>query len=38
MCQLFGALSVPYSYPPMKVEQAECSETMSYKIQTPENY
>ena len=24
--------------PPMKMEQAECSETSAYKIQTPGNY
>jgi hypothetical protein len=26
------------SYPPMKMEQTECSETSAYKIQTPRNY
>jgi len=25
-------------YPPMKIEQTECSETLAYKIQTPGNY
>jgi hypothetical protein len=27
-----------YTYPPVKMEQAECSETSAYKIQTPGNY
>jgi len=27
-----------YTYPPMKMEQTECSETSAYKIQTPGNY
>jgi hypothetical protein len=26
------------TYPPMKMEQTECSETLAYKIQTPGNY
>jgi hypothetical protein len=26
------------NYPPMKMEQTECSETSAYKIQTPGNY
>ena len=26
------------TYPPMKTEQTECSETSAYKIQTPGNY
>jgi hypothetical protein len=26
-----------YTYPPMKMEQTECSETLTFKIQTPEN-
>ena len=26
------------TYPHMKMEQNECSETLAYKIQTPENY
>jgi len=25
-------------YPPMKMEQTECSETSEYKLQTPGNY
>jgi len=25
-------------YPPMKMEQTECSDTLAYKIQTPGNY
>jgi hypothetical protein len=27
-----------HTYPPMKMEQTECSETLAYKIQTPGNY
>jgi len=27
-----------YIYTPMKMEEAECSETSPYKFQTPENY
>jgi len=27
-----------YTYPPMKMDQTECSETSAYKIQTPGNY
>jgi len=27
-----------YIYPPMKMEETECSETSAYKIQTPANY
>ena len=27
-----------HTYPPVKVEQAKCSETSAYKIQTPGNY
>jgi len=26
------------AYPPMKMEQTECSETLAYKIQTPVSY
>ena len=38
-----NTLSVPSSlrvgaYPPMKMEQTDCSETLAYKIQTPGNY
>jgi len=33
-----NTLSVPYSYPPMKVTQTECSETSGHKIRTPGNY
>jgi len=25
-------------YPPMKMEETDCSETLAYKIQTPGNY
>jgi len=38
MCQLFRTLRVLHTYPPMKMEQTECSETSAYKIQTPGNY
>jgi len=34
----FSNLVVPHTYPPMKMEQTECSETSEYKIQTPGNY
>jgi hypothetical protein len=27
-----------YTYPPVKMEQTECSETSAYKILTPGNY
>jgi hypothetical protein len=27
-----------HTYPPMKMEQTQCSETSAYKIQTPGNY
>jgi len=34
-----GPSTVPsHTYPPMKMEQTECSETTAYKIKTPENY
>jgi hypothetical protein len=29
---------VLHTYPPVKMEQTECSETLAYKIQTPGNY
>jgi hypothetical protein len=28
-------LVILHTYPPMKMEQTECSETLAYKIQTP---
>jgi len=31
-------LVILHIYPPMKMEQTECSETSAYKIQTPGNY
>jgi hypothetical protein len=34
----FSNLVILHSYPPMKMEQTECSETSAYKIQTPGNY
>ena len=34
----FSNLVVIHTYPPMKMEQAECSETPPYKIQMPRNY
>jgi hypothetical protein len=37
MCQLFRTLRVFHAYPPMKMEQTECSETSAHKIQTPRN-
>jgi hypothetical protein len=27
-----------HTFPPMKMEQTECSETLAYKIQTPSNH
>jgi len=27
-----------HTYPPMKMEETECFETLAYKIQTPGNY
>jgi hypothetical protein len=33
----FSNLIVLHTYPPMKMEQRECSETLAYKIQTPGN-
>jgi len=47
ICQRFGTLclfhlhkqvGILHTYLPMKMEQTECSETLAYKIQTPENY
>jgi hypothetical protein len=38
MLMFRNTLSVPSSYPPMKMEQTECSETLAYKIQAPGNY
>jgi hypothetical protein len=34
----FSNLVILHTYPPMKMEQTECSETSAYKIQTPGNY
>ena len=34
----FSNLFILHAYPPMKMEQTECSETSAYKIQTPGNY
>jgi len=31
-------LVILHTYPHMKMEQTECSETSAYKIQTPRNY
>jgi len=40
ICRRFGTLCLfhLHTYPPMKMEQAECSETLLYKIQKPGNY
>jgi hypothetical protein len=49
ICQLFGTLChfhlrrcvgirILLTYPPMKMKEAECSETLAYNIQTPGNY
>jgi len=34
----FSNLAILHTYPPMKMEQTECSETSAYKIQKPWNY
>ena len=34
----FSNLVILHTYPLMKLEQTECSETSAYKIQTPGNY
>jgi len=34
----FSNLVIVHTYPPIKMEQAACSETSAYKIQTPGNY
>jgi hypothetical protein len=36
--QLLVLLSILHTYPPMKMEQTECSETLAYKIQAQGNY
>ena len=40
ICQHFGTPCLFYlhTYPPMKMEQRECSEKLAYKIQTPGNH
>jgi len=40
VCSIFiggSAWRILRTYPPMKIEQTECSETSAYKIQTPGN-
>jgi len=34
----FSNLVILHTYPPVKMEQTGCSETLTYKIQTPGNY
>jgi hypothetical protein len=34
----FSTPVILHTYPPMKMEQRECSETLAYKIQKPGNY
>jgi len=34
----FSNLVILHTYPPMKMEQTQCSKTSAYKIQTPGNY
>jgi len=34
----FSNLVILHTYPPINMEQTECSETSAYKIQTPGNY
>jgi len=31
-------MKIIHTYPPMKMEQTECSKTLQYKIQMPGNY
>ena len=39
LCSTFiGKAGIFHTYPLMKTEQTECSETSAYKIQTPGNY
>ena len=40
ICRRFGTLRLfhLHTYPPMKIDLADCSETSAYKIQTPVNY
>jgi hypothetical protein len=40
ICRRFATLCSIFigTYPPVKTEQTECSETSAYKIQTPGNY
>ena len=33
----FSTSVIPHTYPPMSLEQTECSEKLAYKIQTPGN-
>jgi hypothetical protein len=37
-CWLLSIRVIIQTYPPMKMEQIQCSETSAYKIQTPGNY
>jgi hypothetical protein len=34
----FSTPVIPHTYPPMKVEQTECSKMLAYKIKMPGNY
>jgi len=34
----FSNLVILHTYPPMEMEETECTETSEYKIQTPGNY
>jgi len=34
----FSTPFILHTYPPMKMEQTECSKMLAYKIQTPGNY
>jgi hypothetical protein len=46
LSQTFSRINTPtfstpvilHTYPPMKMEQTECSEPLAYEIQTPGNY
>jgi len=36
--ETFSNLVILHTYPPIKMEQTECSETLAYKIKMPGNY
>jgi hypothetical protein len=38
LSHLHRHVGILHTHPPMRMEWTECSETLAYKIQTPENY